>query len=500
MTSHLCISVTFLDSLFHGKCDGNEPEWPPSPLRLFQALLRGTRTGCRNSQWSEAKAKAFRWLEECEPPEIVAPQVTRASSYTSFVPNNDSDKEFNRQNRLTSKVVSPYRLPDELENRTLHYLWCIDTENDSTNIRHAKLLCAEAHHLLALGWGIDQAVAYGRTLTKPQMLALNGIRWRPLTAERHPADARRIPAKGTLRNLEEVHESFVSRVNGKQYTPSLKPSVFRRIQYVSPDHVSPDFVAKRHYALFELRNQDGSFFRYPQRKLIHIAGMVRHLAIELMKSSPPRDVDDEWVRTYIAGHARPGSKEHRQLSYLPLPSIGHKHTDPSVRRVMIAAPLGDDRLLHHLARLLAGQRLKPTSRTRLDHPPTLVRVRRDNVARLYTKPAVSWASVTPVILPGHDDHKPEKTRKLIAKALQQSGIDQPCKFEWNAFSHFPKLLSAHKYDRDKKPTGYIRSDHLLTQTAVHLKLCFNDDLKVPGPLVIGAGRHCGLGLLAGIDR
>jgi CRISPR-associated protein Csb2 len=57
-------------------------------------------------------------------------------------------------------------------------------------------------------------------------------------------------------------------------------------------------------------------------------------------------------------------------------------------------------------------------------------------------------------------------------------------------------LSAHKYDRKRQPTGYIRPDHLLTQTAVHLTLQFNDELEVPGPLMIGAGRHCGLGVMA----
>ena len=40
----------------------------------------------------------------------------------------------------------------------------------------------------------------------------------------------------------------------------------------------------------------------------------------------------------------------------------------------------------------------------------------------------------------------------------------------------------------------------MTQTAVHLKLRFCDELKMPGPLVIGAGRHCGFGLMAGIDE
>jgi CRISPR-associated protein Csb2 len=117
-----------------------------------------------------------------------------------------------------------------------------------------------------------------------------------------------------------------------------------------------------------------------------------------------------------------------------------------VRRVMIVAPLGDDRLLEYLALRLAGQQLKPTKRTQLENPPTLIRVLHDKVAACYTTPTNTWASVTPVILPGHDDHKPNKTRKLIESALQQSGIDQPCEFEWSPFSHFSKSLSAHKYD------------------------------------------------------
>jgi CRISPR-associated protein Csb2 len=231
--------------------------------------------------------------------------------------------------------------------------------------------------------------------------------------------------------------------------------------------------------------------------------MVRHLAIAVMTASPPElrggpSNAADWLSSYVAGHRGEGEEAHRQFSYLPLPSIGGAHTDPDVRRVMIAAPLGDDRMLVHLARFLAGQRLIPADRTRLDELPTLVRIRNDNVASKYLASANTWASVTPVILPGHNDHKPDKTRKLIEKALQQSGIDLPCEFEWSAFSEFPKSLSAHKYDRDKRPTGYIRPNHLLSQTAVHLKLRFNDGVKVPGPLAIGAGRHCGLGLMAAV--
>jgi CRISPR-associated protein Csb2 len=89
MARHLCISVTFLDPLFHGKGDRDEPEWPPSPMRLFQALLAGSRTGCRDREWSDMKAEAYRWLEKREePPVIITPVVRRArTACTLFVPN-----------------------------------------------------------------------------------------------------------------------------------------------------------------------------------------------------------------------------------------------------------------------------------------------------------------------------------------------------------------------------------------------------------------------------
>jgi len=254
----------------------------------------------------------------------------------------------------------------------------------------------------------------------------------------------------------------------------------------------------RPYAVFELRHDNGEFCRYPQRKLIHIAGMVRHLAKEAMQQSPPAGVGGGWVERYVAGHRDADDREHRQLSYLPLPSIGHRHADQIVRRVMITAPIGDDGWLEHIAQRIAGQRLVPERDNQFGDagPPMLVRVYRDNVARFYTQPANRWASVTPVILPGHDDKKPAKTRRLIEATLAQSGIEQECEFEWSAFSRFRKSFSAHKYNKEGKPTGYLRPGYLPTQTAMHMTLTFNDDQEVDGPIAIGAGRHCGLGLFA----
>jgi CRISPR-associated protein Csb2 len=281
--------------------------------------------------------------------------------------------------------------------------------------------------------------------------------------------------------------------HGKPLHTVQEPRIYEKVFYTSTER-----PIGRPYRVFKLEYSDPKHKPFPHRKLIHIAAMVRHLAIEAMKHDPPRGVDTDWIERYIAGHAGEGVQDHRQLSYLPLQSIGRPHTDPGVRRVMIVAPVGDDAWLNHVARHLASSTLEPQRGDEFggDEPPLLIPVRNDNIAPYYTKPSNLWTSVTPVILPGHDDHKPAKRMALIEKALAQSGIDQPCEFEWSAFSRFRKPYSAHKYDKDKRPQGYIRPGYLVSQTAVHLTLRFKDGLKFPGPIAIGAGRHCGLGVLA----
>lgn len=500
MRSFLCFTVRFLRPCYHGRCDGAKPEWPPSPLRFYQSLVAAAAQRWCGAQFGEDATPSLQWLEQLPIHAILASAAEPAKAkYRLYVPDNIADKVAKSWSGGRDASIADYRTekdvyPMQLSGDALHYLYPLP----SGECQHFQTLATATRSITHLGWGVDMVVADASIISEQEVAKLSGERWRPVADS--GTSALRTPIDGTLDDLIARHQSFLNRIGrDSRGNESLNPvpplSAFRVVGYSRATDPVP-----RPCVVFELRNDDGTRFSYPQAKLIHLAGMVRHLAIEEMKVSPPEGVEDDWVETYVAGHAQPGTSEHRQFSYLPLPSIGHKHVDPSVRRVMVAAPLGDNRFLRHLAMLLSGHKLVPTSQTKIDCPPTLVKVRNDKVARLYTQPANTWASVTPVILPGHNDHKPAKTHKLIAKALAQSGIDQPCEFEWFAFSPFPKSLSAHKYDRNKQPTGYIRPDHLMSQTAVHLTLCFNGGLEVPGPLVIGAGRHCGFGLMAGMDR
>jgi CRISPR-associated protein Csb2 len=513
MKPSLCISIRFIQPypLFHGRGDADEPEWPPSPMRAFQALLNAASLRMRGKPLPPEVRSALQVLEVLRP-RIVAPRATlSAVGHRAYVPHNQTDlvtAAWDRGNIDTSisshrieKDIRPFRIEsvgDDLP--TLHYVYALEATNaDPDGLLHAIRPSVRSIH--CLGWGIDQLIA-DASLIEPSANQLPGERWAPAT---NGGRRLRVHINGSLDALSNRHDKFLNRLIDGDWTPVPPITATDQVRYRRDNDPVP-----RPHAVFKIVDGDGDTVTYSQSKLIHIAGMIKHLAIEAMRSNSPdlRGLkESDWLRAYVAGHQSDEDKKagavHTQFSYIPLQSIGNYHTDPGIRRVMITAPVGDDGWLEHLARHLDGEPLKPLPGTTLPPGTHIERIpdnSKDGVRDMYLRSSNTWASVTPVILPGHDDHKPDKTRRLILKALQQSGIDQPCEFEWSAFSVFPKSLSAHKYDRQKRPSGYIRPDHLLNLSAIHLRIRFENHQQVPGPLAIGAGRHCGLGIFARVEQ
>ena len=78
MAHVLCITIRFCQPFVHGRDENGDPEWPPSPLRLTQALVAASA-----GRWNERSvlrhaAKAFRWFEPLTPPRIFAATATPA--------------------------------------------------------------------------------------------------------------------------------------------------------------------------------------------------------------------------------------------------------------------------------------------------------------------------------------------------------------------------------------------------------------------------------------
>src|ERR1700678_4467698 len=104
--THLLLTVRFLDDRYHGLLDrGGPPEWPPSPFRLFQALVAGVARRGELVDGEEVSSnttftpigQALGWLQQLtrdHPPIIIAPKSKTGQAITRFVPNNDGDKKF----------------------------------------------------------------------------------------------------------------------------------------------------------------------------------------------------------------------------------------------------------------------------------------------------------------------------------------------------------------------------------------------------------------------
>jgi CRISPR-associated protein Csb2 len=141
----------------------------------------------------------------------------------------------------------------------------------------------------------------------------------------------------------------------------------------------------------------------------------------------------------------------------------------------------------------------------------------DPVVRSYLRPSSTWATVTPVVLPGHDDPahyrrrlkdgvKSEEQKRLlgilservaglIRKAITQAGISQAmadmARIEWRKAGYWRGTELADRYGVP---------DHLKRFPRYHVKIQWRDEsgqsITVPGPICLGGGRFYGLGLMA----
>lgn len=490
MERYLSISVTFLDPLYHGVGDRGRSEWPPSPMRVFQALLAGSRAGVRHIRWSgqgrNDLTNAFQWLERQPSPLIISPTGRVAdASYTLFVPNNDSDEVEGRQDRLTSKYPRPHRIDtqedDPSRQPTIHYVWTISGKDWPASRPYAELVAGEARYLMALGWGIDQVVGYGKITTREEVAGLPGERWQPYPDDTLEDGKLRIPKLGSLANLEDVHESFCSQLESGSY---IRPSQFREFDRVR--YLRSAKLPSRPYADFEL--PEGVSFS--QEGTIVASAMLRSLVCRQQNRVDFQEqFSDDDTEVYLAGHIAGGNDTPPRFSYLPLPTIGHPNSDGRIRRLMIAEPFGGDGSHARWAkRRIGGQLLQDNQGNERGQLLDLWRSSSRGEVNRYTLPNPVWSTVTPLLLPGFDDGKRPKAEKLLIKAIRQAGISIDGIADLT-------LRRAPFWPGAQHPRDYRRPRYLKNLPGWHVRLEFRD--PVSGPIAVGAGRHIGLGLMAG---
>lgn len=507
MTRHLVLTFRFLAPWYHGRGDEGVPEWPPSPLRAFQALVAAAgRAGTL-----ERTRGALEWLEQLPAPRVIAPEASVARSGSRLsVPHNAMDivaKQWSKggegkpSEHRAMKSVQPHRLP---EDSAVHYVWPI-----GAGASVDPHILAAARGVVALGWGTDLVVGDCAVLDGVALARLStGLEiWAPRGDGR---TALRVPTRGTLQDLDRRHAAFQSRTSFDE-TTLRPPAALSRFRIVSYARARQSAAAA--YAGFTLMRTDSDELRAfdTVRSGMVVSGMLRHT----MRMATERAGWDEGrVRNVVLGH---GDGLGSRLLLIPVPSIEPRGPGAevvgAVRRVMVFSTDPASRDVPWIQRALGGMDLIDESTGEVQ-AVLAVCSQSDRVLARYVSESTTWTTVTPLVLPGHDDpgglrrklrhasageeqkamllRMHNRRDALVRKALLHAGLGEALAFTAQV---------------ETRETGFLAGADLASRYAVpaHLRGAprFHVRLKWPqavaGPICIGSGRFSGMGLLASLS-
>ncbi|MFT3883280.1 MAG: type I-U CRISPR-associated protein Csb2 [Gemmatales bacterium] len=482
MPSNLVFTFRFLQPFSHGRGEGGEPEWPLSPLRLYQSLVSASA-----GRWNERHqliyaVPALEWLASLQPPEVVAAAGIASDVPTQFyVPDNTTELlvpswkrgEVDKTPKRTEKVVRPTHLLDD----TLHYLYVLP----EGQCEHLETLKAVARSITHLGWGIDMVAADANIVSQPDADKLPGHRWHVVPQGGVPL---RVPKAGTLQDLMRKHQDFLDRISGDGFKPVPPLREFDVRQYHS-DTAPRTTSIQRPFAAFRLMSPSGegnSAFRLLTGTR-DVAGMMRNL---LGETSRRFDIPHDEIETFIHGHRGKdapvrGDAADRRLMFLPLPTISaYQNRVQAIRRVLVVGPIGSGRIMRQIQIRLGGEFLTHHGQPRA----MLEQLSSDGVLKHYTGTSAVWSTVTPCVFPGHHKGDLEKGNELAYRMFTDAGLPQPVELAWRSVGFRPGAELANRYQRP----------HHMNGSMYHLRVRFPRPLQ--GPLVLGAGRYRGFGLFA----
>lgn len=473
MPHQLQLTIRFFTDHYHGT------DWPPSPARLFQALVSAGKTGAPGAEWASGHQNALEWLERLGPPEIFARPYQSGKRYTLFVPNNSLDGE---KSTKTSKLVSPRLLTEHSVGRP-DVIYCWPIQDQSAAQEHLSGLDSLASQLRALGWGLDFAAATADLKDEPPPAGLEHF-----TPDARGGTSLRTPIAGLLQHLDESHQLFLKRITKDGVNPYTRPTRFGEARY----RLVNSWRARRCIAL-ELQSLDGSPFSMRWDQTQTVAAWLRHAAAEALKQE---ELKQDWIDSYVLGHTAPQDLGNR-LSFVPLSSIGHKNTDGGIRRVLIVEPPSaeeaDRKALDLLGIKLPGWLLTDEKGTKVAALTPLKD--KSKVLPFYTRAkARVWRTVTPVILHGYNAARGRisliKTDRLLCQALEAAGFPESV-IDRITFQSAPYWSGAEAARDIRVPK------HLEQWPRLHVRVEFKE--AVDGPVLAGIGRHSGIGVFAAED-
>ncbi len=512
MPSSLLLTIRFHDGRYHGAGD-----WPPSPARLFQALVAAA---ARGKALPEEASAALSWLETLEAPVIAAPAARLTKAFVNWVPNNDLDAVGGDVRRIgeirAGKAIRAHIFD---ANTPLIYCWRFEATEETTPL--ADRICAIALGLYQLGRGVDMAWAVGECVSPDEaaerLSEHGGSIHRP--GENGRGNSFECPASGSLESLARRHAASEQRFKtltapaptkkepnktkaaGQLFTQPPKPW-FRQVAYDCPPI----------HLLFDLSPQGAAW------PFVRVPALVERLrdgaAEELTRALPDKKALVE--RIFIGSKDSSDADKAARIRIAPLPSIGHQHADHVIRRVLISIPSDCPLSVGDIEWGFSGLELSDIDEATGEvlNDRSLVRATDERMLGHYgavdEKHSRRWRTVTPAALPERAERR--RIDPMRVKEEAKNGAERRCEIECASSAVVSSLRHAGieqtvqsiRVQREPFEARGARAEDFAAGTRFSKHRLWHAEIEfqkpVPGPLIIGDGRYLGLGLMAPIKE
>jgi CRISPR-associated protein Csb2 len=492
----LLISVRFHEGRYHGTGD-----WPPSPARLFQALIAAA--GLQGPIHKEQVA-ALEWLETMPPPVVAAPTIRKGQPVGNFVPNNDLDAVGGDPRRIGSvrakKEIRPWLFDAE---QPLLYGWLFPDELEAG--KFANVLCQLAEKVYQLGRGVDLAWAWADIISQAELA--NRLYDYPGTVHRpsfvgtgKPASC---PTSGSFASLETRYHANVSRFEVVKIDRSVSQN-FRRLPKPKFQAVAYDSPPTR--KIFELRSvvEPEQFQAWNLENAAVLIERIRDTAFKKLVAAFP--AKQTQIEHWLIGRNAEGSnggKADERIRLIPLPSIGHAHVDHRIRRVLVEVPANCPIRADDLSWACNGVELgEGENHSRLTASAEDSFMEHFGIGRA----ATHWRTLTSAALPESARRRRIEPTRRVAEAKNASERaheqQQARMAVLTALRHGGFNLDVLEVAVQREPfqshgaraEAFAPSTRFPKERLWHVAITFAD--PVQGPLVLGDGRFLGLGLFA----
>lgn len=552
------IEVNFLTGRYVATShdDRRRPEWPPHPARLFSALVA---TWADSDEPRQDERRVLEWLEALGPPAIAANlEVVPRKVVSHFVPVNDTaivgrkwqQRQAERIRQTTRRLDEALTASDgettrnvERMRRELAKLRDVGSQVSdpgNTNVEMAQQLFPEGRqkrerHFPSMTVCVPVAgdsgttsprvtFTWDRDLTEEAREVLDGLAAR-LTRLGHSSslvscrvvravpDANLLPSPTGTNNLRHVQRGQLAELERRFAShqgilPRALPYVEVRYSEAQPrasTTAEDEPNTAGDWLVFEFLHGSRAF---PAMRTVEVATALRSAIFRFA---------DEPIPEGLSGHTpdgRPTSEPH--VAFLPLPFAGRAHGDGRLLGVAVSVPNGVNQATRHSLYRAVGKWERQARGRDLklvfgrQDEIGLRRLRGRGLATLrrhsWRGPSRHWASVTPIALPRHPGRLRGGTSSARARAwlaaetsvraaVMHVGLPEPSGAQVSLAPFVTGVRATHAFPPFRQP-GKDRMP--VRRQLVHAAITF--DHEVLGPLMLGAGRFVGLGLMYPVRR